>query len=183
MKPERIQLGLKSLVHWRQSAETEQAIVRHYRFVNSATTVRFLRESLEMAEKQKLPIELHLKNDALSARLPGDSISELTERHLELARAIESRALGVKLVIRNETSRRHNGPSPDSPPISDQELRRLVYHCTDQLVDVEGRLDDPRLHRLTGVNISGSTRTEDLAAIILNRLYHSSSSRWRLCCS
>ncbi len=102
MKPERIQLGLKSLVHWRQSAATEQAIVRHYRFVDSAATVRFLRESLELAEHQQLPIELHLKNDALSARLPGDSASELTERHFSLARAIESKALGVTLVIRGE---------------------------------------------------------------------------------
>jgi len=102
MKPERIQLGLKSLVHWRQSADTEQAIVRHYRFVDSATTVRFLRENLEMAATQQLPIELHLKNDALSVRLPGDSASKLTEGHLALARAIESRALGAKLVIRDE---------------------------------------------------------------------------------
>jgi len=102
MKPERIQLGLKSLIGWHQSAETEQAIVRHYRFVDSAATVRFLREGLEMAEKQQLPIELHLKNDTLSVRLPGDSAPELNERHLSLARAIESRALGVKLVIRGE---------------------------------------------------------------------------------
>ncbi len=69
------------------------------------------------------------------------------------------------------SSQRQNGRSPDSLPIGDQELRRLVHHCTDRLVDVEERLNDPRLHRLTGANISGSIRAVDLAAILLNGLY------------
>jgi len=56
-------------------------------------------------------------------------------------------------------------------PISDHELRQLVHQCTDRLVDVEERLNDPRLHRLKGANISASDRTEDIAAILLDGLY------------
>ncbi len=72
------------------------------------------------------------------------------------------------------SSQRQNGRSPDSLPIGDHELRRLVHQCTDRLLEVERLLNVPRLHRLTGTKISRSTRPVDLGAILLNGLYQCS---------
>jgi len=101
MRPERIQLGLKSLVHWRQSERASQVISRQISLANFTAASDLLRKSLVLARRLEMPIDLHLQGSALEVRLPSGLETELTERHLSLARAIESLAAEV------EQARRH----------------------------------------------------------------------------
>ncbi len=96
MKPERIQLGLQGLVHWRQPSTANQVISRQIGLANFTSASDLLRKSLVLAKRLEMPLDLHLQGSTLKVRLPCAPETELTERHLSLARAIESLAAEVE---------------------------------------------------------------------------------------
>ncbi len=100
MKPERIQLGLGRLVHWRQSEDNPQVIAQRLEFVDFPAAYRFLRQLLAFVVCQRATIEVHLRGTLLTLKLPATPEAELTEQHIALAQAIETMAIGFGVNIR-----------------------------------------------------------------------------------
>jgi len=89
MKPERIQLGLRSLPEWRLQ-RTNQVLNRSYLFADFWSAVRFFRQSATMAQRQGLQLDCELLGNSLTLRLPSIAEDKLLDEHLALARGIEN---------------------------------------------------------------------------------------------
>jgi len=88
MKPERIQLGMKELSHWRQQ-DGEAKFVGSLQFDNQKAARNFLKTALNMAQNLSVDLDVELHGTSLTLTLPANG-GKFREGHLLLARGVES---------------------------------------------------------------------------------------------
>ena len=89
LKPERVQLGLKKLPHWRQSRDGK-ALVRTFKLGAERAPLAFAEWILAIAAKEGHQPTLTLGNGTVECRLTTPSAGGITARDLEMARRISS---------------------------------------------------------------------------------------------
>ncbi len=94
MKPERVQLGLRSLSYWQQVG-SDLSFISDLSFGDPQEAQIFLQESLRMAQSMGLGLDVELRGTSLTLSL-AQSGDQLTESHLLLARGVESLASSSK---------------------------------------------------------------------------------------
>ncbi len=90
MKPERIQLGMKDLSHWRQEGDSA-TFVCSLQFDDQQAAQDFLKTMLKMARNLSVDLDVNLRGLSLTLILPATR-EKLREGHLLLARGVESLA-------------------------------------------------------------------------------------------
>ncbi len=90
MKPERIQLGMKDLSHWRQEGDSA-TFVCSLQFDDQQAAQDFLITMLKMARNLSVELDVNLRGLSLTLILPATR-EKLREGHLLLARGVESLA-------------------------------------------------------------------------------------------
>ncbi len=90
VKPERIQLGMKDLSHWRQEGDSA-TFVCSLQFDDQQAAQNFLKTMLKMARNLSVELDVNLRGLSLTLILPATR-EKLREGHLLLARGVESLA-------------------------------------------------------------------------------------------
>jgi len=102
MKPERIQLGMKILSHWRQQ-DDEATFVCSPKFADQTAARTFLKKTLNMVQNLSIDFDVELHGTRLTLTVPATQ-GKFREGHLLLARGVASLASLPEKGVRPENT-------------------------------------------------------------------------------